>query len=230
MITLWTGRSEASRRLRSNVQVEEEYDYSNIWGEEYYDESGEVEERVLPYQERINWAKYGRETEERNETELDILEEIPDNIYCDLVTTLTEKCLQTSLLEIWRYEEQTVRSTTSQEVVTAVNSLVRSPWYGYTTDYTRLLGGLERDERGEVMTAQTALMVWTLSVPEDVELDRSQGGGLELEPADKTTIHWEQQFIEIALNASDDKLKFVPNAVKSFSDVRNVIQRHFTEF
>ena len=55
-----------------------------------------------------------------------------------------------------------------------------------------------------------------------MELDRSQGGGLELEPADKTTIDWEQQFIEVALNFSSDHIKFVPNAVKSFSDVRDV--------
>ena len=65
-------------------------------------------------------------------------------------------------------------------------------------------------------------MVWRLEVPDDVEVDRSQGGGLELEPADKTTIDWEQQFIDIALNFSDNNLKFVPNAVKSFSDVRYV--------
>ena len=91
-----------------------------------------------------------------------MLEEIPDNIYCDLVTTLREKCLQTSLLEMWRYEEDTVRTTTKEEVLEGVNRLVKSPWYGHTTDYTRLLGGVERNERGEVTAARTALMVWTL--------------------------------------------------------------------
>ena len=55
-----------------------------------------------------------------------------------------------------------------------------------------------------------------------MELDRSQGGGLELEPADKTTIDWEQLFIDQALNFSSDEIKFVPNAVKSFSDVRDI--------
>ena len=107
-----------------------------------------------------------------------------------------------------------------------MNRLTRSPWYGYKTDYSRLIGGVERDENGEVRSAKAALMVWTLEVPDDVELDTSQGGGLELEPADITTIDWEQQFIDIALNFSDQNLKFVPNAVKSFSDVRNVISNH----
>ena len=63
-----------------------------------------VEERPLPYQERINWAKYGGEREERNETELDILEEIPDNIYCDLVTTLSAKCIQERSAALHRYK------------------------------------------------------------------------------------------------------------------------------
>ena len=56
-------------------------------------------------------------------------------------------------------------------------------------------------------------------------MDLSQGGGLELEPADKTTIDWEQQFIDLALNFSSEEIKFVPNAVKSFSDVRHVTSR-----
>ena len=60
-----------------------------------------------------------------------------------------------------------------------------------------------------------------------MELDRSQGGGLELEPADKTTIDWEQAFIDLALNFSSEEIKFVPNAVKSFSDVRDVTFHRF---
>ena len=73
------------------------------------------------------------------------METIPDNIYCDLVTTLNEKCIQTSLLEIWKYREELINSATQQEILDAVNLLVRSPWYGYDADYSSLLGGIQRN-------------------------------------------------------------------------------------
>jgi hypothetical protein len=30
--------------------------------------------------------------------------ELPDDIYCDLVNSLNDVCLQSSLLEIWKYD------------------------------------------------------------------------------------------------------------------------------
>ena len=55
-----------------------------------------------------------------------------------------------------------MRSTTKEEILEGINRLVKSPWFGHTTDYTRLLGGVERNQRGQVTGARTALMVWTL--------------------------------------------------------------------
>ena len=42
------------------------------------------------------------------------------------------------------------------------------------------------------------VQVWTLSVPEDAVIDRSLGGGLEVDPADATTIAWEEAFVNTA--------------------------------
>ena len=50
-------------------------------------------------------------------------------------------------------------------------------------------------------------------------IDRSLGGGLEVDPADATTIAWEEAFVNTALEASSDTMLVTPNAVKSFSDV-----------
>jgi len=81
------------------------------------------------------------------------------------------------------------------------------------------LGGVERNETGHIVSAKTAHLLWTLQVPENATIDGSQGGGLEIDPADKTTIEWEEQFINIALNMSSEELSVTPNAVKSFADV-----------
>ena len=63
---------------------------------------------------------------------------------------------------MWSYEEDLVRSTSREEILEGVTRLVKSPWFGHTTDFTRLLGGVQRNSRGELTAARTALMVWTL--------------------------------------------------------------------
>ena len=125
--------------------------------------------------------------------------------------------VQTSLLEMWRYREDFVRSTTQEEILAAVNLLERSPWYGYSSSYRHLLGGVTRNTTGHIVAARTAYMVWTLQVPEGVEFVSKTG--LEIDPADVTTIDWERQFLEVALNMTSTEVKLLPNAVSSFSDV-----------
>lgn len=120
---------------------------------------------------------------------------------------------------MWRYDEQLIQTTTQQEILDAVNLLTKSPWFGYDLDYSGLLGGIKRNSSGHIVSARTAHLVWTLKVPDDAVIDSSAGGGLEIDPADKTTTDWEQEFINIALNFSNEDFIVKPNAVKSFSDV-----------
>ena len=50
-------------------------------------------------------------------------EPLPDSIYCDLVNTLNSKCVQSSLLEIWRYRPELVNTASQEEILRAVNQL-----------------------------------------------------------------------------------------------------------
>ena len=74
----------------------------------------------------------------------DVADDLPPGVYCDLVTTLNSKCVMTSLLEMFRYDEEVIRTTSTQEIIRAVHELDRSPWYGYTRDFSSLLGGVSR--------------------------------------------------------------------------------------
>lgn len=81
---------------------EYQYDYSDIWGDEYPEEAiwEEYPEETLPSSfnsiQRINFAKYGRGSNDKNtsDTKDEVTDALPDNIYCDLVTTLSDKCVQ----------------------------------------------------------------------------------------------------------------------------------------
>ena len=69
----------------------DDYDF---WGGEYDEYSQETE--IIATEERINFNKYG-EKNGNKDTALETVDGLPDNIYCDLVTTLNEKCVLTNL-------------------------------------------------------------------------------------------------------------------------------------
>ena len=76
------------------------YDFASIWGEDYYSDDAEGQSENVPtVEERINFAKYGRKVINATEAEAsddtkDHIDDLPDNIYCDLINTLNEKCIQ----------------------------------------------------------------------------------------------------------------------------------------
>jgi hypothetical protein len=158
-----------------SAQVPDEYedgDYTDIWGD-YYDNEDDnvaVTQASVTYQRpRINFAKYAKKQSNDSQAK-EVSSSLPDNIYCDLVSTLSDKCIQTSLLEMWRYDEDLIRTTTHQEIIDAVNLLVKSPWFGYDLDYSALLGGVERNASGHIVSARTAHLIWTTEVPEAGEI------------------------------------------------------------
>jgi hypothetical protein len=164
---------QTKKRKKRQVPDEYEYgDYTDIWGD-YYDNEDDnvaVTQASVTYQRpRINFAKYAKKQSNDSQAK-EVSSSLPDNIYCDLVSTLSDKCIQTSLLEMWRYDEDLIRTTTHQEIIDAVNLLVKSPWFGYDLDYSALLGGVERNASGHIVSARTAHLIWTTEIPEAGEI------------------------------------------------------------
>ena len=81
--------------------VEDHYDA--LWTDYDYDESIKVEADKARSRIRIDFNKYGPKKAGEKRVE-DTKVELPDDIYCDLVDTLSDVCLQSSLLEIWKYD------------------------------------------------------------------------------------------------------------------------------
>lgn len=86
---------QTKKRKKRQAVPEYQYDYSDIWGDEYPEEAiwEEYPEETLPSSfnsiQRINFAKYGRGSNDKNtsDTKDEVTDALPDNIYCDLVTT-----------------------------------------------------------------------------------------------------------------------------------------------
>ena len=78
---------------------------------------------------------------------------------------------------------------------------------------------MERDRAGRVVRARTALMAWTITVPDGLELDTSQGSGVELELADATSLAWEKALIETTLNMTAENVTILLNSARSYGDI-----------
>ena len=122
------------------------------------------------------------------------------------------------MLEIWRFREDFIQSTSQQEILDAVNILQSSPWFGHTTDYSSLLGGVTRNSTGHIVSATSTIMFWSISVPENTSIVESQGSGVELELGDQTSLEWEQRFVEVSLQHNTPELEVLPNAVSSYGN------------
>ena len=130
--------------------------------------------------------------------------------------------MEHSLLEMWRFSSDLISSTTTQEIVDAVNWLETSPWFGHQADFSQLLGGIKRNSSGHIVSAEAAIMVWSIRVPEDAEIVESQGSGVELELGDATSLAWEDEFVKVIKHESDESsehFEIIPNAVKSYGEV-----------
>ena len=194
---------------------DDEYDF---WGGEYNDyENDEDELDVQPHKQiRINFSKYGKNSTENYD---DLTERLPKRIYCDLVNTLNEKCATRSLLEMFRYDDEIINTTTKEEILFAVNNLKSSPWFGYETDFRKLLGGVVRNSSGHIISASSAMMHWSVSVREDDKVGSLTGGTSYDGAADNTTLAWEKLFIETTLNMTMNRSRVIPRAMRSFGDI-----------
>jgi len=211
------------RRQASSEEEEDDYDYDDIWGDYYedYHTDNETEDTgsTSGGRVRINFAKYGKQNKTSDIGGSDLGSDLPADTYCGIVETLTEKCLMTSLLEMWRFNEEFIETASQQEIIEAVNLLAKSPWFGYDRDFSSLLGGIVRNSSGHIISAETAQMIWSIRVPDNVEVVDNQGSGLELELADAISLDWEELLIETVQNSSKPDALMIPNAAKSFGDV-----------
>ena len=114
--------SEVESATAITEEEEEDDYYDDFWAGEY-DEYRDVAAVVAP-PERINFRKYGRRAGNSTGGGGGGAADLPRGVYCDLVTTLNSKCVQTSLLEMWRYDRNFIQVTNTALCIEIINIYV----------------------------------------------------------------------------------------------------------
>jgi hypothetical protein len=193
------GKSSSSGEAETISQPEFDYEaYADLFngdGFNFYDILGNGDEEPVRIKEEEEESK-----EEEDDDEDDVndgFDGLPPQIYCDLVTTLEDKCAERSILELWEYDEDVIRSLTKEDIIEAINNIKTSPVFGYETDFTTHVGLPTLDASGRVIGGKSIRNYWitkwdtTLKSNSTVQLI-----GIEYDLADPLTMAWEAKVID----------------------------------
>ena len=212
-------------KVSPSIEEKSEYDYDSVYDYDYnnnysnYDYESEKED-CNDFTHIIESSSHTKNEEP--------LSDLPSNVYCDIVNTLETKCLEQSLLEIWMYHEDTINRLTQEDILFAINKLDRSPYFGFTYNYTNLLGSIHRNESGHIIGASSTMHHFVTVV----DLDNLSTLGLAdagTEPAaslDEANYQWQQEVIDKVLEEEIDENETVRVRVRmtrSFTDVSSAV-------
>lgn len=144
------------------------------------------------------------EKKEEEEEEDDQQSKLPPEIYCDLINTLNDKCAEFSLLEIWKFDEDVIRSLSQQDIINAINTVEKSPVFGYETDFIDYLGDTVLNETGHVVSAKSIRNVWLAKFDPSKIIPSKDSLRIELDPADPFTMSWEEALIKVLLGYANE--------------------------
>ena len=159
------------------------------------------------YEEYLNFygdgpAAANDEIDDKTEEKI---ENLPREIYCDIVETLEEKCGEYSLLELWRYDRDVIAKLSEQDILNAINTVDESPVFGYETNYTSYLGQVDYNSTGHVVGAKTMRSIWLEKFDPDDIPPSSKLIGFEINKADPFTTGYEREVLKVLKEWRDER-------------------------
>ncbi|XP_055603663.1 protein patched homolog 3-like [Uranotaenia lowii] len=149
---------------------------------------------------------------------------LPSFMYCPIINKLPIGCMENSILELWKYDRRVIANLTKEQIVDKLNSTKISPVTGHTVDYSDLLGGVQRDWQGRIVSAKSIISNWMIHVNySEVDSDVSgNAAGTEDWVTEKAML-WEGLFLEklhqIHENYSEGEVDLYYAAGRSYGDI-----------
>ncbi|KOC67294.1 Patched domain-containing protein 3 [Habropoda laboriosa] len=164
-----------------------------------------------------------------NSTKFEPAVHADSELYCNIVNNLPKACLLNSILDIWEYDTNAILQKTTEEIVKDVNTAKVSPTLGHPLNFTELLGGITKDEKGRIISARAVKTQWAVYINLS-EVDMNNYGN-DVGTADWATddvLKWELAYLNVLnknarlLNNKKDAnhtLSLLYEAGRSFGDV-----------
>ena len=147
---------------------------------------------------------------------------LSSDVYCSLVEAAEYKCYERSILEIWGFDKNIIEKLTDEQILEDVNSVETSAVFGSPTNFTSMLGNIERDSSGRLVKAGTSLETWV----SDLNFDKIiPGQFIDLylggQEVDVDSFRWEEVAVANLIDASNglEHSKFYFMLSQGFNEV-----------
>lgn len=145
-----------------------------------------------------------------------------DEFYCSFLKDFQLSCLQNNIIDIWSNDLEELNNLNKSDIVRQVNKIKNNPVTGHPLDYSKLLGGAQYDENGNIVSASSVILTWFTQVNMS-EVDLNEVGNL-IGTEDWVSVPlslWEYKFLELMKNVSNesDDVKLYYEAGRSFADI-----------
>ena len=151
--------------------------------------------------EKENDNRYGRT---KRQTNIGWVSHLPESLYCNLISESEKRCFEISLLEIWGFNKTKLENLSQEQIIEDVNSAAVSAVFGYRTNFSEMLGGVERDESGKIIKAKASFYIWaTEDDPNKVIPGKFVEAYFSGKEADVEVYRWEKAILKILEETSE---------------------------
>ncbi|XP_076549025.1 patched-related protein 9 isoform X2 [Osmia lignaria lignaria] len=99
-----------------------------------------------------------------NSTKFEPAVHADSKLYCNIVDNLPRDCLLNSIMDIWKYDSDTVLRKSKEEIINDLNNAKASPSLGHPLNFTELLGGVTTDKEGRIISARAVKTHWAVHI------------------------------------------------------------------
>lgn len=85
-------------------------------------------------------------------------------IYCSIINNLPMGCLQQNMMELWLFDEVKAGLLNKEDILRKLNTTSVSPFSGHESNFVNLLGGVQRNSTGHIVSAKTIMSYWMVYV------------------------------------------------------------------
>ncbi|XP_011304845.1 patched domain-containing protein 3 [Fopius arisanus] len=168
-------------------------------------------------------------TARMNKTKFEPSVHAPSDIYCKIFNSFPKGCLLFSILDLWNFDSDLIRIQTRRDIIDKLHSTKLSPTLGHPMNFSELLGGVETDYKGRIVSAKAVKTLWMVHI-NFTSINMGESGNVvgTADWASTSVLDWEAEFVkELWANAERLKnenpfnktIKLFYEAGRSFGDV-----------
>jgi hypothetical protein len=95
---------------------------------------------------------------------IDKIIDFETRFYCAIMSGLEHVCKRDIFIEMWKTNKTAIKNLSESEILDTVNTFPFDPATGHFVNYRWMLGGVEEDESGRIISAKSLISAWNVKV------------------------------------------------------------------